>query len=82
MATRVYPEIAVVMLRTDRGKKMKEPKNCCVIGGDEKVIISKTTAMYALKAMGEKADNGGYKMLFADDASFVRAALEELRKAT
>jgi len=59
----------------------EDPKNCCVISGDEKVIISKTTAHYALKAIKKSAKDGAYKNLFADDASFVGAAIEELQRA-
>lgn len=59
----------------------KEPKNCCVISGDEKVIISETTANYALKAMMEKVESGGYDNFMADSKSFVGAAIQELRKA-
>lgn len=68
-------------MKKPRPEITKEPKNCCVINGDIKIIISKTTAHYALKAMEEKSLKGGYENLFRDDASFVNAAIEELKKA-
>lgn len=61
---------------------MKKPKDCTVIEGDEKVVISKTTADSALDAMKECARNGKYRELLADDASFIRAAMAELAKAS
>ena len=60
---------------------MNEPKDCRVIVGDRAVIISVSTAEYALAAIRDKAERGDYKMMMADDASFVRAGLRELEKA-
>ena len=60
---------------------MTDPKDCRVIVGDKSVIISVATAEYSLIAIREKAKRGDYKMLFADEASFVRASLAELEKA-
>jgi hypothetical protein len=57
-------------------------KVCLVIGGNvPPVVLSQTTAQYALWAMQEKDQRGEYGGLYVDDRSFVRAALEELRIA-
>lgn len=56
-------------------------KDCREIVGDKAVLISWTTAEEALRAMEHQASAGAYKELYADDASFVRAAIAELQKA-
>lgn len=62
---------------------MNEPKDCREIGGhNPSVIISADTAYEALKAIRAQAAAGAYKHLYADDASFLRAAIRELEKAS
>lgn len=60
----------------------KTPRDCTIIGGDEPVIISRTTAEYALAAMKKRLSAGDYAHMMADDRSFVGAGIRELEKAT
>jgi len=61
---------------------MNEPKDCTVINGDVKVVISRSTAEIALQAIKKRSEVWDYKGLLADDASFLRAAIEELTKSS
>lgn len=60
---------------------MAEPKDCRVIQGDQGVIISRSTAEFALFAMEKREKAGEYRDHFADDKSFIYAGMEELRRA-
>jgi hypothetical protein len=58
------------------------PIDCRKIGGDLPVIISQRTADHALDAMLAADSAGKYRMMMADDRSFVMAGICELRAAT
>lgn len=57
------------------------PKDCRVIAGDLPVIISRDTAIWALEAVRAHYTAERKSRLFADDRSFLRAAVMELEKA-
>lgn len=61
--------------------KTVAPRDCRKIANDVSVIISRDTAMEALRLMEKAATEGVYANMYADDASFIRANLAELREA-
>jgi hypothetical protein len=55
--------------------------DCRVIQGDVGVIISRDSAMEALRVLKRAWERGDYLQIFADDRSFVGAAVHELQNA-
>lgn len=55
--------------------------DCRVIRGSRAVVITRDTAQMALECMQKVSEQGGFKHLRADDASFVSAAMQELEAA-
>ena len=59
-----------------------QPKDCRAIDGDKAVVISRTTAVEALRLLkAEAVRTSNWQGLFADDRSFMLASLRELEQA-
>lgn len=63
-------------------EKRKDAIDCRKITGDVAVIVSKASAEEALRAIRFAAQQGFYDNLYADDKSFVGAALNEFAAAS
>jgi len=55
--------------------------DCRKILGDKAVVISGNTVLVALRAIEEVRNQGGFRRLYTDDASFLAASIIELEAA-
>lgn len=65
-----------------RGMSDTPPKDCRRIQGGQGRIISRATAEYALEAMLKTYTKERLERMYADDRSFVAAAIRELQCAS